>query len=55
MLMKRTKLENQLLPDYTHSEEVMNMVTHIVGGGLGLAALGRNCLHRRGSSLWNRR
>ena len=43
--MKRTKLENRLLPDYTHSEEVMNMVTHIVGGGLGLAALGL-CLSR---------
>lgn len=27
------------LPDYTKSEELMNMVTHIVGGGLGVVAL----------------
>lgn len=32
--MKRTKLKDRLLPDYTHGEEVMNMVTHIVGGGI---------------------
>lgn len=38
--MKRTKLRNRLLPDYTRSEEAMNMVTHIVGGGLGVIALG---------------
>ena len=27
------------LPDYTRSEERFNMITHIVGGGLGLVAL----------------
>lgn len=43
--MKRTKLRNRLLPDYTRGEEVMNTVTHIVGGGLGLVALGL-CLFR---------
>lgn len=43
--MKRTKLENRQLPTYSHGEEVMNMVTHIVGGVLGIAALGL-CLHR---------
>ncbi len=37
--MKRTKLKNRQLPDYTHGEEIMNMVTHIVGGGLGVIAL----------------
>ncbi len=37
--MKRTKLKDRLLPDYTHGEEVFNMVSHIVGGGLGVAYL----------------
>lgn len=37
--MKRTKLRDRKLPDYTKGEEVMNMVTHIVGGGIGLLAL----------------
>ena len=27
------------LPSYTHGEEIFNMVTHIVGGGLGVVAL----------------
>ena len=34
--MKRTKLIDRLLPDYTNGEEVFNMVSHIVGGGLGV-------------------
>lgn len=38
-MRKRIKLADRLLPDYTHSEEVMNMVTHIAGGALGIAAL----------------
>ena len=33
--MKRTKLIDRLLPDYTNGEEIFNMVSHIVGGGLG--------------------
>ncbi len=37
--MKRTKLSDRLLPDYTKGEEIFNMVTHIVGGGLGVIAL----------------
>ncbi len=37
--MKRTKIASRILPAYTHGEEVMNMVTHIVGGSLGIAAL----------------
>ena len=37
--MKRTKLRERKLPDYTKGEEIMNMVTHIVGGGLGILAL----------------
>ena len=38
-MRKRIKLADRLLPDYTRGEEIMNMVTHIVGGGLGIAAL----------------
>ena len=34
--MKRTKLKDRLLPVYSRGEEIMNMVTHIVGGGLAL-------------------
>ena len=37
--MKRTKLSDRALPDYTKGEEIMNMVTHIVGAALGVAAL----------------
>ena len=37
--MKRTKLCDRCLPDYTTGEEIMNMVTHIVGGAVGIAAL----------------
>lgn len=36
--MKRTKLSDRLLPNYTRGEEIMNMVTHIVGGGLSVIA-----------------
>jgi len=37
--MKRTKLSDRKLPNYTRGEEIMNMVTHIVGGGLGVIGL----------------
>ena len=37
--MERTKLCDRVLPDYTRGEEIMNMVTHIVGGGIGVVAL----------------
>ena len=37
--MKRTKLSHRRLPDYSRGEEIMNMVTHIAGGALGIAAL----------------
>ena len=37
--MKRTRLADRLLPDYTRGEEIMNMVTHIVGGAVGIVAL----------------
>ena len=38
-MKKRLKLSERKLPDYTRGEEIMNMVTHIVGGGLGVIAL----------------
>ena len=34
--MTRTKLADRTLPNYTHGEEIFNMVSHIVGGGLGV-------------------
>ena len=37
--MKRTKLADRALPDYTRGEEIFNMVSHIVGGALAVAAL----------------
>ena len=37
--MKRTPIDERQLPDYTRGEEVMNMVTHIVGGGIGVLVL----------------
>ena len=38
-MSKRTKLSQRKLPDYLKGEEIMNMVTHIVGGGLGVIVL----------------
>ena len=38
-MKKRTKLAQRSLPDYTRGEETMNMVTHIVGGSLGILVL----------------
>ena len=37
--MNRTRLCDRMLPTYTLGEERMNMITHIVGGGLGVIAL----------------
>lgn len=37
--MKRTKLADRILPDYTNGEELTNMISHIVGGALGVVAL----------------
>ena len=51
--IKRTRLRDRLLPDYTHGEEIFNMTSHIVGGGLGIivlaAALVISILHR---NIW---
>ena len=37
--MKRTPIDERKLPDYSRGEEITNMVTHIVGGGLSIAVL----------------
>ena len=36
--MTRTKLADRILPTYTKGEEIFNMVSHIVGGALGIVA-----------------
>lgn len=38
MGQKRIKLKDRSLPSYTRGEEIFNMVSHIVGGGLAVAA-----------------
>ena len=43
--MKRTKLRDRVLPRYSKGEEVMNMVTHIVGGGLAVICFAL-CLYK---------
>ncbi len=37
--MPRQKLADRKLPDYTKGEEIFNMVSHIVGGAVGIGAL----------------
>ena len=37
--MKRTSLKDRVLPNYTKGEELSNMITHIVGGALGIIYL----------------
>ncbi len=39
MKQVRTKLEDRVLPPYTKGEEIFNMVSHIVGGAMAVAAL----------------
>ena len=38
-MLKRTKLADRQLPNYSTGEEIMNTATHIVGGAMGVAAL----------------
>ena len=38
-MLKREKLADRKLPDYTKGEEIFNMVSHIVGGAVGITAL----------------
>ena len=51
----RTKLKDRTLPVYTKGEEIFNMVSHIVGGAIGIAALVLgiiiSAIHRNGYGL----
>ena len=52
---RRTKLKDRPLPAYTKGEEIFNMVSHIVGGAIGIAALVLgiviSAVHRNGYGL----
>ncbi len=37
--IRRTRLADRKLPDYTRGEEIFNMVSHIVGGAIGIAGM----------------
>jgi len=37
--MNRTRLADRKIPDYTHGEEIFNMVSHIAGGAFAVTAL----------------
>ena len=37
-MSKRIKLKDRVLPTYTKGEEIFNMTSHIVGGGIGVIA-----------------
>ena len=53
--MTRTKLMDRKMPVYTKGEELFNMISHIVGGGIGIAALVlcvvRAALHGNGGGI----
>lgn len=53
--MHRTKLADRILPTYTKGEEIFNMVSHIVGAGLGIVALALgiifSAIHRNGAGI----
>ena len=38
-MIARTPLKDRVLPDYTRGEDIANMVTHIIGGVLGIVVL----------------
>ena len=52
---RRTGFKDRPLPDYTKGEEIFNMVSHIVGGAIGVAALVLciifSAIHRNGYAL----
>ena len=37
--MKRIKLNDRILPVYSKGEEIFNMVSHIIGGAIGVVVL----------------
>lgn len=42
--MKRTKLNDRILPQYTKGEEIFNMVSHIVGAAAGIIIVIASCI-----------
>ena len=50
-MRKRIRLKDRLLPNYFRGEETMNMVTHIVGGALGILALILGIMRAEGKAL----
>lgn len=49
----RTRLRERLLPNYTKGEEIFNMVSHIVGGAVGvLVLLACVCLSALKGNIW---
>lgn len=54
--MTRTKLTDRVLPDYTKGEEIFNMTSHIVGGGIGIltiiACVLVAALHQNTLGIW---
>ena len=49
--MKRIPLSKRILPNYCKGEEIMNTVTHIAGGGLGILGALICILHGLGDPL----
>lgn len=53
--MTRTKLMERQMPSYSRKEEMINMITHIVGGGIAVAALVlciiRSAVHHSGVGI----
>jgi hemolysin III len=39
LMYAKVKLRDRRLPDYTRAEEIVNMITHIAGGVMGIAVL----------------
>ena len=51
-MAKRIPLSQRLLPNYTRGEELMNMITHIVGGGCQDGYLNRLTAAATGLPVW---
>ena len=49
-MAKRIKLKDRALPRYSRGEEIMNMVTHIVGGAMGIIVLTLCLLRAKGAA-----
>lgn len=54
-MKQRIKLADRQLPNYSKGEEIFNMVSHIVGAALGIAALVLCIIDFGQASQWNRR